>query len=299
MKKIIPALAVFIALAFMPAFFACGAQAAPASPASPAGQAAVATPTIADAFVGEQLTYKIGFWLFDEVGQGSFSLKREEDGTYTGTLEAHTTGNVKRFILNRTDAYVSHMLLSEDGQRFVTLSFEEFVTMRGKTRKKRRVFDYANNRMTWTSWGKDGKESTGEETYPGDIVPSDPIAAFYNFRFGAYGPVERGGEYVIHAMPKGGKVPKITIRIATSEEVSKRPGKRPETMEYLADARIDKELFGSSTGDMEISFTREMTPVFVVAKDLIFFGDVRGSLISSRLADSARVLASGGRAAAP
>ena len=291
MKRIISGLAVFMALTFMLSVSALAekAQEVPAQE-----RAVIASRTIADAFTGESLTYKVGFWFFDEVGQGSVSFKKEADGTYTGTLEAHTTGTVKRLILNRTDRYVSRMVLSDDGQRLVTQSFEEFVDMGGKVRRKERVFDYANNRMTWTSWDKKGAESSGEETYPGDITPSDPIAAFYNFRFGAYGPVERGGSYVLHSMPKNGKVPNITIKIATSEEVGKRAGRYPESMEYLADARIDKDLFGSSTGDLELYFTGDMTPVFVVAKDLILFGDVRGSLKSSRPADRGRVLASGG-----
>jgi len=293
MKRIIRVAAVLVALALTP-FASVGAEdGAPAIPAAPA---------IADAFAGESLVYKVGFWFFDEVGEGSISFRKEEDGTYTGTLEAHTTGTVKRLILNRTDRYVSHMVLSADGSRFVTQSFDEFVTMRGKTRKKETVFDRANNRMTWTKWDKDGAATTGEEAYPPEVVPSDPIAAFYNFRFGAYGPVRRGGEYVLHSMPKKGKVPNITIKIATSEEADKRSGKYPVSMEYLADARIDKELFGSSTGDIELYFTGGMTPVFVVAKDLIFFGDVRGTLRSSGVAamdGRARALASGGAAIAP
>lgn len=291
MKRIIPGLAVFMALTFMPSAFAF-AEKAKAVPALE--KAVLAAPTIADAFSGERLTYKIGFMFFDEVGEGTVSFKKEADGTYTGTLEAHTTGTVKRIILDRSDRYVSRMKLSSDGQRLVTESFEEFVTMRGKVRKKKRVLDYANNRMTWTSWDKKGAESTGEESYPGTVTPSDPIAAFYNFRFGAYGAVERGREYVLHSMPKNGKVPTITIRITTSEEVGRRHGRYKGAMEYLADARIDKDLFGSSTGDLELYFTGDMTPVFVVAKDLIFFGDVRGSLKSSRMADGGHALASDG-----
>lgn len=282
-----------MALTFAPGAFAHAETAVKAEPEQ------AASPTIADAFTGEMLTYKIGFWVIDEVGQGTISFKKEPDGTYTGTLEAHTTGNVRRFILDRTDNYISHMRLSDDGKRLITQSFEEFVTMRGKVRKKERVFDYANNKMTWKSWDKRGKESSGEELYSGEITPSDPIAAFYNFRFGAYGPVERGDEYVIHAMPKGGKIPNITIRIATDEEVGRHNGPHPASMEYLANARIDKELFGSSTGDIELFFTDRMVPVFVVAKDLIFFGDVRGSLKESRMARGAKMLASDGPAAAP
>jgi len=294
MRRFLFALAIFTAFVLAQADFV-RAQEQQEAPAAPAQKEPDAARTIAGTYSGERLVYRVGFWLFDEVGQGSITLKKEDDGTYTGTLEAHTTGNIRRFILDRTDGYVSHMKLSEDGKRFITQSFEEFVTMRGATRRKVRVFDYANHRMTWTSWGKDGKPSTGEDTYPADITPSDPIAAFYNFRFGSYGPIERGGEYLIHAMPKGGKVPNIRIRITTEEEAAKRPGKHPDGMEYLADARIDKELFGSSSGDMELYFTGQMTPVYVVAKDLIFFGDVRGSLLSTRPGGT-ETLASGGSA---
>ncbi len=260
-------------------------QAVPVQPQEPAPRT-----TIADGFKGERLTYKIGFWIFDNVAEGGVSLKKEDDGTYTGTLTAHTTGVVDKIILSRQDTYVSHMALSDDGTRFVSLSFEKTVDKNGSVRHGTTEFDYDKHVMTWKSWGGGGGDKSGAYTFPADVTPVDPITAFYNFRAGSYGAIERGKEYVIPSFPKEDRVPNITIRVDTAEDAKKRD--LPDNVDYLAFARIDKELFGSTSGDIEIYFTSKMVPVYAVAKDILFFGDVRGTLARTVVREKPEKLAS-------
>jgi hypothetical protein len=174
------------------------------------------------------------------------------------------------------------MKVSDDGQRLITMRFEKTVDKAGKVRKGVKEFDYEKRVMTWRSWGGGKEEKGGEESFPDDIMPCDPIAAFYNFRYGAYGPIERGREYTIHSFPKDDRVPFITIRIVTEEELKDRAGRFLDKTSYLADARIGKELFGSQSGEIELYFTDEMVPMHAVAKDILFFGDVRGDLSRSK-----------------
>ncbi|MDP2689473.1 MAG: hypothetical protein Q8P48_05105, partial [Deltaproteobacteria bacterium] len=159
----------------------------------------------------------------------------------------------------------------------------------GKVRQGTNVFDYEKNVRVSRSWGGGKEEKSGEYPFPDDITPYDPIAAFYNFRFGAYGPIEKGGKYVIHSFPKEDRVPLITIRIAPDDEARGRAGSYSGKTEYLADARIDKELFDSKSGDVEIYFDNGMIPVGAVAKDLLFLGDVRGHLTRSKLPGEKKV----------
>ena len=54
-------------------------------------------------------------------------------------------------------------------------------------------------------------------------------------------------------------------------------------MKYLVDTRIEKELFGSQSGDIEILFSKDFIPLAGNVKDIILFGDIRGELKSRKL----------------
>lgn len=234
--------------------------------------------TIADAFVNEELSYSIGFWLFEGVAFGKVSLKKGEDGDYSATLTAHTAGALDRILYHREDTYVAHFRLADGGRRFVTTSFDKTIESGGKVKKSLTTFDYDRREMSWKSWEEGRGERSGVEKIPPGIYCDDPIGAFYNFRFGVYGPVEEGRKYQIPSFPKKGVVPMIYMRIADRGEFMEANSK--ETVaDYLSYATIDRDLFGSQTGNIEIYFTRGMVPVEAVVKDLIFFGDVRGTLI--------------------
>lgn len=293
MKKNFTVFAVLVALAlaapaFRPSVALAGGQPSVFMTGSAAGRGAS---TISEAFTGEEFVYQIGFWFFDDVAVGTLTFKDEGNGVFTGTLKARTTGVVDRLIISREDTYVSRMRVSDDGQRLITERFEKTVNKAGKVRNGVSLFDYKKNVMTWRSWGGGKEEKSGVASFPDGITPYDPIAAFYNFRYGAYGPVERGREYTIYSFPKEDHVPFITIRVATEKEIKARAGRYPDKTEYLADARIDKELFGSQSGEIEIYFTDEMVPMHAVAKDILFFGDVRGDLSRSKAGGRARGLA--------
>ena len=178
-------------------------------------------------------------------------------------------------VKHREDVYVSRLKLSPDGKRFLTKSFEKSVTIGdNKHMTSSTVFDYEKMTMTWRST-KNGKEtSAGTLALPKDKQCDDPIGAFYNFRYGVYGPHEAGREYTIYSFPKEGNVPRIFLKI-DSKEQGDVPGKKGD---FLATARIDKDLFGSETGDIDIVFTDAMLPTEAVARDLVFFGDVKGRL---------------------
>lgn len=251
--------------------------------------------SIVNSYVGEELEYRIGFWLFDDVATGRVKLEKGDNGEYIATLHAYTTGFVDRVIRHRVDTYVSRMSLSPDGKSFITNTFEKTIVMTGKTKTSRTVFDYSKGKMTWksTETGKDDR--TGEEEIAEGVHPVDPLAGFYNFRSGVYGPVKQGSEYKIPTFPKDGKPKDISIRITTADEARKRITDKKFENDYLADVRIDKELFGSQSGLVEIIFASEMIPIEAVAKDMFFFGDVRGKLVKSTFAMGFKKTAPAGR----
>ena len=80
------------------------------------------------------------------------------------------------------------------------------------------------------------------------------------------------------AFPKEDRVPEIYLRFTTRDEKEKRLGEEKPFADYLADVKIDKELFAAGSGDIEILFNDSLIPVEAVAKGIAFFGDVRGKL---------------------
>lgn len=233
--------------------------------------------TIADNFVDEELTYRVGYWIFDDVAEGKLSLKKESETDYVATLSAHTTGSFWG-IIKRKDVYISHLKLSPDGKRFLPSYFEKRIETRGKTRFTVTKIDLEKKLVSWKSWGGDVEDKFGEAIIPDGNPADDPIAAFYNFRYGVYGRVELGKEFRIYTAPKSDKPPHIYMRVAGNGEKGGK-FKHNQSTEFLVFATIEKELFGSQTGELEIIFGKDMIPTAAVVKDVMLFGDVTGKLI--------------------
>lgn len=237
--------------------------------------------TIADAFLGEALTYRIGFWAFDNVAVGKVSLKRGTDGDYVATLAANTTGGFLTWLLRgRRDVYVEHLRMSEDGKRFISKTFEKDVQTVNKKKQSVITIDYAKGVMTSKNY-EDGLETTNNVIpLQKGILYDGPMAAFYNLRFGAYGPFEMGHEFNIYTFPKkDSHVPVIHVRLAGQQETDRKLSGN-FLHEYFAEVKLDKDLFGSKAGDIDIVFSNDRVPEEAVAKDIMFFGDVRGRLTS-------------------
>lgn len=234
--------------------------------------------TIGEAFAGEELKYDIGVWFFSGVAESRLAIRPDGPGRFVATLSARTTGIIDTLLRHRRDRYIARLRLSEDGRRFITESFEKEVVMDGRDpRRSVHTVDYRERTVTWRSWGGGRPDKSGVERIPEGVYTDDPIAAFYNFRFGVYGEIEEGADYSIVTFPKENRIPEISIRIAHEKELKKRK-KGGAPADLLADARIDKDLFGSKNGEIEIFFTRDMLPVQAIAKGITFFGDVKGTL---------------------
>ena len=241
------------------------------------GLSGAQAPTIADAFIGEVLDYAIGFWFFKSVATGRLTFKRGADGGYEATLKAHANGVADKILKHRRDEYTSYMYLSEDGTMFLTKRFERVIVTSEKKKAKKKYVGYKKRILTWMKW-ENGEERGAEAVgFSRGIIPVDPLAAFYNFRAGAYGALKRGGEYRIPALPKNGRVPEIYFRIITGDEMDKR--RKRKGSEFIADAFIGKDLFGSEKGEMELFFNSKFVPVYAVAKDVDYLGNVRGVLV--------------------
>lgn len=234
--------------------------------------------TIGEYFDGEEFIYNIGFWWFKKAAVGKIGIHRLSGGNYKITLQAETMGFIGFITKYRKDIYTTYAEEVEEGRRLRPTKVEKIVAIGDKVREGYTIVDYNKRTYRWKSWGG-GKEDKGaEEALPVSGYYDDPLTGFYNFRFGVYGKVAEGKEFHVPTFPVK-DASTIYVKIATNKEKAARVNPDPAEIDYLADIVIDKELFGSQTGKVEVRFNKELIPVQATAKDLVLFGDVRGTLV--------------------
>jgi hypothetical protein len=236
---------------------------------------------ISKTFTGEVLAYDVSFLWFKNAAKATISFHKKKEGGYLASIEAETFGFIGWVSNYRKDSYFSHLEESDNGKLLISNLFEYQVTIGNKTRKSHVTFDYENQTMIWESRGGGKPDSLKKEKITPGVRYDDPLVAFYNFRYAAYGPLEEGKEFHISTFPKKG-VSTIFARINTEKEMKKRLHTVPEHVKYLVDTRLEKELFGSQSGDIEILFSKDFIPLTAIVKDIILFGDIRGVLTSRR-----------------
>ncbi len=244
--------------------------------------ASVRPSSIGEHFDGEELYYTIGFWLFKDVAVGKFTLERDPDGDgYIATMNAETTGVLGWFLRYRKDTYTARLEEVEGGGRFRTLTFEKNVDIGGKIKRSITELDHENGIMNWKVWKKGSLRESDELVMEPGKYYDGPLTAFFNFRHGVYGEIEEGREYKIKTFPKSrNRQVDIYIKLATKSEQQSHLVDRSPFDGYLAFIKIDKDLFDSKTGKIEMLFSDEMVPLDVIAKDVLLFGDVTGKLIA-------------------
>jgi hypothetical protein len=237
--------------------------------------------TIFDFFKDEELSYDIGFWVFKRAAHGRLSFKEsEKKGLYVATLQTETLGVLGWVARYRVDTYRSTMEEIEGGRRLRSLSFEEDVKVGNKSRRRLHLFDYGNRRWIQTRQRKDGTMQKGEERIPPGTIYDDFLTASYNFRFGVYGAIERGRQYTVPTFPRKG-VSSYDVRIATKEEeVKKRKSERvKEGKDFFIKLFLDPEITHSKEGVIEGWLSKDSLPMEGTIKDVVLFGDVKGTLV--------------------
>jgi hypothetical protein len=243
--------------------------------------------TIAEFFKGEELVYEIGVWLFKRVALGKLSFKEIEDkGHYMATLQAETLGVLGWLSRYRVDTYHSKMEEIDGGRRLRSLSFEEDVKIGSKLRRKIHLFDYEKRKWIQLRRRKDGVMERTEEEIPPGMVYDDFITASYNFRYGVYGEIQRGRKYRVATFPRKGSS-SYEVRVAGKEEEEKRKKseKFKDGKEFYVKLFLDPEITHSKEGLIEGWLSKELYPMEGTIKDVVLFGDVKGTLIKKLKAE--------------
>jgi hypothetical protein len=237
--------------------------------------------SIGEFFKGEELHYDIGLWLFKKVATGKISFEEtREKGRYLATLQGESLGVLGFVARYRVDTYRSVMEEIDGGRRLRSISFEEDVKIGSRVRKRTHFFDYQKGKWITVRQRKDGTQVRKEEEIPSGMVYDDFVTASYNFRYGVYGGMERGKTYRVATFPKKGPS-SYEVRVASKEEEEKRrkSEKSKDGKEYFLRLFMDAELTHSKEGLIEGWLSKELYPIEGTIKDVIFFGDIRGTLI--------------------
>jgi len=237
--------------------------------------------SIGEFFRGEELQYEIGLWLFKKVAVGKISFEEMgEKGRYLATLQGETLGVLGFVARYRVDTYRSIMEEIDGGRRLRSISFEEDVKIGSKVRRRTHFLDYQKRKWTRIRQRNDGSETREETEIPPGMVYDDFVTATYNFRYGAYGKIERGKTYKVATFPKKGAT-SYEVRVASKEEEEKKrkSEKSKEDKEFFLKLFLDAELTHSQEGLIEGWLSKELYPVEGKIKNVIFFGDVKGTLV--------------------
>ena len=239
--------------------------------------------SIGEFFKGEELLYEIGFGLFKRVALGKLSLKEmEKKGQYVATLQAETVGVLGWVSRYRVDIYRSVMEEIDGGMRFRSLRFEEDVKVGTRLRRKTHLFDYQRRKWIQMRQRKNGSIERTEEEIPPGKVYDDFLTASINFRFGVYGEIERGKKYTVATFPrKGASHYEVKVAPKEEEEKRKKSEKVKDGKEYFVKLLLDPEVTHSKEGLIEGWLSKELYPLEGAIKDVVLFGDVRGTLIKA------------------
>ena len=235
--------------------------------------------SIGDFFTGEVLKYEVGFWLIDPVGGGVADFRNLDHGRYMVYHVGKAEGLVAWLTSYRREIYRSTMGTINKGKRLIPLRFEEYSVIGEWYRKKTTVYDYSAHKVIMEIEKVGEPKSREEIEIPPGALYDDPVTAFYNLRFGVYGKVKPGMDFILRTLPS--KRPEvIRIRVASKEEAERRRAaeKIKTGKDLLIQILIDREMWGRKKGELELWMNRDLVPISGVVKDIRFFGDVRGRL---------------------
>lgn len=248
---------------------------------SPQPGNAGAVSTIGEFFAGEELNYEISFLFLKKAAVAHmFFRPAEQKGRYIAVLKGETMGVVGWLTRYRTDTYRSVMEEVDGGKRLRSISFEENVKIGKKTRTYYHEFDYQKRKWNKQSSRRGVRRRSVDAPIPEGKTYDDFLCASYNFRYGVYGPMERGKLFVIPTFPRKGSS-SYEIKIATKAEEGRArvADKVGDSAEYLIQLKLDPEITDSKTGVIEGWLSKDIYPVEGIIKDVILFGDVHGKLV--------------------
>jgi len=236
-------------------------------------------------FLGESLFFDITFLRVINAATGKVSFSRDKGGGYVGEIEAKAAGLVGKLTSHRSQTYTSTMQVETVNgvDRLVTGLHTRLTETTSVKIRSRHRFDYKRNKWYYRRY-KNGQKKpikNWTKTVPPHTFYDDFVAIFYNFRAGAYGPVDYGKNFTVTTIPYKG-VDKFSFSIATKEEMEKDNDRKwiegYGDAKYMIKVRIDQKIFGVKAGLAKLLGSKELIPLAGLVKEATSFGNVYATL---------------------
>jgi len=262
-----------------------------ASDSAGASDTAMHTPqcrgSIREIFLGEELNYQIGFWLFANLGEARIRLvETGKPGLYRASLEGRTLGFLDSLLGEYRYAYVSLAELSPQKTRLRPLRFKLIKKRRNKESIRTVTFDYQNDEIVFSQTLSGGKIKKETKVMQKGQNFEDYLTLFYNFRNGCYGPLNRGQTYQL-PLQAHKTMDRLKLSVANKDQEAAQRQKEANKIgkHFFVKFRIKSEDVSSKTDEVEGWLSQEGTPTKGVIKDVIFFGDLWGELVNAEAKD--------------
>ena len=202
-------------------------------------------------FAGETLYFDIAFLIFKKAARAKVSFF-EERGKFKSILEAETKGFVGFFTSYRKHVYKSTFDIIDGGKRVRTAKFERQVIVGGDVERTVHFLDYHSRRHHWFEYDNETLIAQNSEPLPENVFYDDILAAFYNFRNGVYGELNKGQNYTISTIPDK-SMKHISAYINTDQEAEKfqkEEGNNEMGGSLLLKVVIPKDVFNTESGEL-------------------------------------------------
>jgi len=257
-----------------------------AMPFSPARAAEPAAgPGILEKYLGEELSYQIGFWLIDHCGDAKTSfLGTDVPDIYRISLEGHGIGFINSLLGGVTYSYTSFCRYLSDQDRLQPVYFELKKRRGSRVSIRSARFNHGAKEIEFIRTESSGEAQMVREPLKMDRIYEDYLTLFYNFRHGYYGPLHRSSQYQLPLYTQKQMHP-VKLQIADFETEKKYRSQES--------SRADKDLFirfqinpedvSSGSGEIIGWLSSDATPVKGTIQDVVFFGDLWGDLVKRQI----------------
>lgn len=239
----------------------------------------------------EDYLYDVDFLFFKDIAEGSLRLQRVGGLSYRAELVAETKGIIGFLTSYRKNHYISELEYDPAQGRFLARRYTKTVYRGLNISKSTMAIDPKNRTVRWETSSNGQAREKGVEPIPEGVAYEDLLSAFFNFRGGALGPLDRGRHLTIVTLPAYDTPPEekergespvrdFDVRIADpeTERRYRQAYNRAAERGLLVLVKVPKELFGQETGEVRVWFDESLIPVSATVERAIFFGDVRGTL---------------------
>ena len=221
------------------------------------------------AFIGEDLSYSISFWLFKNAASARMTFLKTAQG-YEATVAAQTDGIVGFLTRHMHETMKSIMRFDHDKNRFQPVLFQEVLQQGAQERKKTVEFNYDKKAIFISYEGTGRKKTVIKKRMPDDDV-DDLLSAFYNLRLGYFGEIKQNKNFVMKVWARE-RPSKITILFP--EQYKKADSTKCKGT-YYAVLAMDKSITNIASKKLIGWLAEDLAPLCGKVEDAYLFGDLK------------------------